>query len=195
MTQTNRVRRTDVENALGRVSRAAIALGLRNRYEIEYQGKGLSIVLWDQRPDFDPKYAKRYEVGKHLRDALLFLEGMAHALERAKAEQDRQEAGLRQRRKEFGADVRRILGVDPGATTGTAFVDPDARSRTRAAEERATDERFCGDDAVHRPHPFTADDEPGSPKRRCPGRKASEVQYGKPRIPARPDPWHPVLPT
>lgn len=40
-------------------------------------------------------------------------------------------------------------------------------------------DRFCGVDDAHGGHQFVADDEPGEPRRYCPGRAPHEVQYGR----------------
>lgn len=130
MSETTRVRRKDVEEALAMLSRAAIDLGMRNRYEIEFGSKssGVHHLLVDYPPNFDRTQATTHKIGKDFRTALYTVCGMAYGLQSAKRERDRQEEVLSARR------VSRDVHLPRGA-----FTDPDARSVRRATEERIPD--------------------------------------------------------
>lgn len=90
--------KASVERALSRLQEAALALGLRNRYEVEYGSKinGVQHVLLDFDPAF--KHAHREKIGDAYQTVELFLTGMIYALVSAKRELDRQEDVLRRQR-------------------------------------------------------------------------------------------------
>lgn len=138
MTETTRVRRKDVEEALARLSQAAIALGMRNRYEIEFGSRtnGVSHVLLDYDPAF--AHAHRTPIGRDFRSVFQIITGMAMALESAIREAKRQEAIVlsgRMTSEELYASAARA--GERRTAERAVFADPDARSARRATEERA----------------------------------------------------------
>ena len=138
MSETTRVRRKDVEEALAMLSRAAVDLGLRNRYEIEFGSKsnGVGHVIVDYPPDFDRTQATVKRLGKDFRTAFQIVTGMAYALQSARRELARQEEVLTAQRRRGTLEGN---GIDRVMREHRPFADPDARTARRAGETDGRD--------------------------------------------------------
>lgn len=170
---SERITKGTVESVVEQLNLAAQSLGIQRVFEFVkgQPGMGTQHQIGEVRLGLPVRYQERTKIGTNYPDALRYVEGMLHAYQIAKRDRD-------YRREEVLADSPlptlprpeevRHLSAPQAVALARRISDPDARSATRATEERATDRidprpLWCALRGIHGPHGS------GSRQPRCPG--------------------------